>query len=149
MSDYSGGNFAEVNNGDKSTTIIDGTSSANVRTYMNCGAGGGLPSGAVMAFNLAACPSGWSELVAARGRYIVGLPNGGTLAGTTGTELSNNENRAVGQHTHNMWFAAGGSGPRRVNTAENNAGGPITTEVAGSVVGTNAPYIQLLVCQKD
>ena len=51
-------------------------------------------------FNLASCPTGWSELTSARGRYIVGLPSGGTLAGTAGTALSNQENRVVGPHTH-------------------------------------------------
>jgi hypothetical protein len=41
----------------------------------------GVPSGAVLAFDLDACPPGWSELVPARGRTIVGtnpagIPNG-------------------------------------------------------------------------
>ena len=55
----------------------------------------GTPSGAIMFFNLASCPSGWTELTAARGRYLVGLTSGGTLAGTAGTALTNLENRAV------------------------------------------------------
>jgi hypothetical protein len=38
--------------------------------------GGGLPSGAVMAFDLAACPAGWSEYTAARGRFLRGIDNG-------------------------------------------------------------------------
>jgi hypothetical protein len=58
--------------------------------------------GAVSFFNLAACPSGWTELTAARGRYIVGLPVGGTLAGTAGTALTNLQNRSVGRHTHGV-----------------------------------------------
>ena len=32
-----------------------------------------IPAGAVMAFDLSACPEGWTELVSARGRTIVGL----------------------------------------------------------------------------
>lgn len=59
-----------------------------------------IPAGAVMSFNLTSCPSGWSDYTAASGRYIVGLPSGGTLAGTTGTALTNAENRVVGQHNH-------------------------------------------------
>ena len=43
------------------------------------------PAGAVMFFNLASCPAGWSELAAAQGRYLVGVPGGGTLGGTSGT----------------------------------------------------------------
>jgi hypothetical protein len=59
----------------------------------------GVPSG-VIAFMAGACPSGWSEYTAARGRYVVGVPSGGTVSGTVGTALTNQENRAVGQHTH-------------------------------------------------
>ena len=47
------------------------------------------PAGAVMFFNLASCPSGWTELTSARGRYLVGRPSGGALAGTQGTALTN------------------------------------------------------------
>lgn len=55
-----------------------------------------FPSGAVAFFDLAACPTGWSELVEARGRLVVGLQPGGTLRGTQGNALSNLEVR-----THN------------------------------------------------
>jgi hypothetical protein len=48
------------------------------------------------------CPSGWTEFTAGRGRYIVGLPNGGTNAAIVGTALANLENRSVGQHTHSV-----------------------------------------------
>jgi hypothetical protein len=59
-----------------------------------------LPAGLVSFFNLTACPTGWTEFTSARGLYVVGLPSGGTLAGTSGTALTNLESRAVGQHTH-------------------------------------------------
>jgi len=48
----------------------------------------------------AACPTGWTEYTAAQGRYVVGVPDGGTVAGTAGTALTDLENRAVGQHNH-------------------------------------------------
>ena len=64
--------------------------------------GGGVPSTAVMFFNNTVCPSGWTAISAAQGRYLVGLPTSGTLAGTTGTALSNQENRPVGQHNHGV-----------------------------------------------
>ena len=138
---------------------------------------GGVSSGAVMYFNLASCPLGWSELIEAQGRYIVGLPSGGTLAGTTGTALTDGEDRAVGQHNHGASSASAGSHNGHitdVSAQPANVGGTgamwrqnsgsytdpdsnalgahshtITVNNAGSVVGTNAPYIQLLVCQKD
>ena len=58
-----------------------------------------IPS-ALTAYFPDSCPSGWSEYTEARGRYIVGLPSGGTKEGTAGTALSNAENRPVGQHNH-------------------------------------------------
>jgi hypothetical protein len=76
----------------------------------------GVPSGAVMFFDLPSCPSGWTELAAARGRAIVGLPSGGASLGTVGTPLTNLEDRAhahtvdpasvsssaAGNHTHSV-----------------------------------------------
>lgn len=59
--------------------------------------GAGVPSGSVVMFNGAACPEGWSEVVAARGRTLVGLPAGGTVAGIAGSAFSNLENRP---HNH-------------------------------------------------
>ena len=47
-----------------------------------------------------ACPTGWTEYTTLRGRYPGGVPSGGTLEATTGTALSNTENRQTGQHTH-------------------------------------------------
>lgn len=139
------------------------------------GSGTGIvPSGQVAFFNLSNCPSGWTEATSARGRYVVGKPSGGTLAGTAGTALSNLENRPVGQHTHSIsdpghthgpggginsyaggpsgeanWAFAGGSTGLGSAGNTGSAGTGISIQNAGSVAGTNAPYIQYLVCQKD
>jgi len=51
------------------------------------------------------CPAGWSEFTEARGRYVVGLTGGGTLKGTSGTPLSDQEARPVGQHEHTGQFS--------------------------------------------
>jgi len=56
-----------------------------------------FPAGAIAFFDLAACPAGWSEVAAGRGRTVVGLPLGGTVGGTQGTPLTNLEAR---QHPH-------------------------------------------------
>jgi len=137
---------------------------------------GVLPAGMVSFFNLATCPAGWTELTAARGRYLVGLPSGGTLGGTDGTALSNLEDRPVGQHSHTIndpghshsttlyeWNGSlSGSGTlfysRNSNATDGaQAAAPgtasattgITINNSGLVAGTNAPYMQLLVCQKN
>ena len=124
-----------------------------------------IPAGAVISFNLSSCPAGWSELTSARGRYIVGLPSGGTLAGTAGTALSNQENRATGQHSHTVDDPghSHGNATAIIGPGDFGAGGgyiylynsggagysDITLENSGDVAGTNAPYVQLLICEKD
>ena len=128
-----------------------------------CAPGGGVPAGAVMFSNLAACPIGWTELTGARGRYLVGLPGSGTLAGTAGTALADLENRAVGLHNHGITdpkhrhWVNGTGGPQEVDWLIGTAASGnwlvdttgITINDEGTTAGTNAPYLQLLVCQKD
>jgi hypothetical protein len=142
-----------------------------------------VPSGAVMYFNLQTCPVGWSELAAGRGRYIVGLQPGGTLASTVGGALTAGEDRAVGQHAHGIIDPGHAHGifdpghshsyvpPVNLGTGSGNSsakvGGSastgssqtgitidpaltgITVQPSGTVAGTNAPYIVLIICQKD
>jgi len=64
-----------------------------------------VPSGAVMYFDLAACPAGWSQFTDGAGRYVVGITEAtasttANLGGLVGTALGNLENRPVGAHTH-------------------------------------------------
>jgi hypothetical protein len=55
------------------------------------------PSGAVVFFNLIACPSGWMQFAPAQGRSLVGASATGTVGGTVGTALGDLEDRA---HSH-------------------------------------------------
>jgi len=120
-------------------------------TTQTTAASGSTPTGAVMFFNLASCPSGWTALAAAQGRYLIGLPSGGTLTGTAGTALSNLENRVVGLHSHT--YTERPASQVNLASGETNVyvSGPSAAQTsdAGSVAGTNAPYLQLLVCQKN
>src|SRR3990167_9142688 len=59
---------------------------SNLETRVGDGPGTFVPTGMIGLFD-AACPEGWTELTAARGRFIVGVPSGGTVAGTKGTAL--------------------------------------------------------------
>lgn len=169
------------NLGDASHRFMEGWFSGDIHAANCCGVispGGDLPTASVIFFDGVACPAGWVELTAARGRYVVGLPAGGTLDGTSGTALTNVESRPVGQHNHTTSVTDPGHGHTyRSNigggglvylgdggfTAENTAIGNgaetaihsnttgITVGVnnTGAVAGTNAPYIQLLVCKKS
>jgi hypothetical protein len=129
------------------------------------------PAGAVMYFDLPACPAGWTSFDAAGGRYLVGLPAGGTAGAAVGTALSDQENRPTGQHTHGVTdpghFHAVQYDTEQLANTGNTIGGTrmqggtnsgsensdlaftgITIQSAGAVAGTNAPYLQLLVCRK-
>ena len=201
------GNNLHVCNGDPCTVVAPSAAGNLVvessikfadGTTQTTAASGGVPATGVMFFNAAACPSGWTELTSARGMYIVGLPSGGTLAGTSGTALTNLESRVVGQHGHTYsgttdaggshthsisdpghthttlsgppyccvtsgWGVAGSNGSIGYGfvSASSATGVSITSggshshtysgtsANSGSVAGTNAPYIQLLACQKS
>ena len=129
------------------------------------GSGDSIPKGTISFFNLSACPSGWAEKTELKGRYVVAKPDGGTLLGSQGTALTNLENRAVGQHNHGVtdpghkhyMNAMQGTIFYSVRYGDNNGGGNVNTSTSttnisiqnsGSVVGTNAPYVQLLACEK-
>jgi hypothetical protein len=124
-------------------------------------------AGAVTFFDLPDCPAGWTEFTDARGRYVVGLPEGGNLRGTSGTALTNEESRPVGQHNHSgeynhthpitvittatgttfgvQWTFGGSAFVQSGGTS----GGVLQIANAGSVAGTNAPYVQLRACRKS
>lgn len=75
----------------------------------------GIPAGAIMAFALTSCPSGWSEYTAARGRFLRGIDNGAgnDPAGTRAP--GNTQADAFKSHDHPFtdgadWRLTGGSG---------------------------------------
>ena len=133
------------------------------------GGGDSLPKGTIAFFNLSTCPSGWTEKTELKGRYPVGLPSPGTLGQSVGTPLTNGENRSVGQHSHGVTDPGhshtirpnGGDTRYSGNTwgyGDSNWGVPVygtspsttglSIQNSGSVAGTNAPYLQLLACEK-
>jgi hypothetical protein len=62
-----------------------------------------VPTGAVMFFELPACPAGWTDYGALTGRVPVGVGATGTVGGPVGAALADGGNRtinAVPAHTH-------------------------------------------------
>jgi hypothetical protein len=57
--------------------------------------GGTVPSGGIIMVSSGGCPSGWSELTEARGRYVVGVPASGTLLATVGSAMTDAQNLSV------------------------------------------------------
>lgn len=122
-----------------------------------------IPKGAVIAFrDIKDCPAvGWRKSDLTKGRYIVGLNDGGTPNWTTKNEpLADQEDRPTGQHVHDMpgterQESGDGSAMIYKGTAfPHNQGFLLihpkqqTGEVPHAKAGTNAPYVQLLFCEK-
>jgi hypothetical protein len=115
--------------------------------------GGTLPSGLMAYFyRPKSCPSHWTQVIAASGRIVVGLPAGGTAGATFGgPALSPDEDR---KHTHHIsgtlttvvqpvaaasGGAAGGYG----------ANGTYSYSGISEASSSFQPYFQLLLCSKD
>ena len=94
--------------------LLAGTNTAEVFCIgTNCinswsNVGGGVPSGAVMAFNLNSCPAGWAEFASANGRQIIGLGTSGVAEGgshylgeSAGSEVHNLTVEELAPHGHN------------------------------------------------
>lgn len=68
------------------------------------GVGGGVPAGAIMAFNLTSCPSGWSDYTPAYGRFLRGIDQTGvTTVDPSGKRAPGNiQADAFASHSHTM-----------------------------------------------
>lgn len=93
------------------------------------GGAAGAPSGAVMFFNLSACPEGWNELEEARGRSVVGMDgSAATLLGEVGTALGD---LAPVMHSHTIGAGATVS-TNSVSAPHTHASGTFGTDTGGS-----------------
>lgn len=129
-------------------------------SWASLGAGGRIP-GEVAAFNLTSCPAGWSPLVTAAGRVIVGVGNNGTNSYTLGnTGGADSISLSVAQlppHSHSYtdwtgkpygswdwsWSLGSGSNGNSVITSQTNTVG------SGAAIDTRPSYLALLYCQKN
>jgi len=117
----------------------------SIWTCTDFSSGDFTPTGAIMAFNLPSCPTGWANLTSAEGRYIVGMPQGGTLAASIGTALSDGEDRSTDLHTHDT----SGTNILSYTYQGSPSGSRVVTSVQEAGTPNNAPYIQFLYCVKD
>lgn len=118
---------------------------------------GAVPTGALLLFNLGACPSGWTVSVITNQLFIRGLDSG---AGNdiTGTALGATETGGMQDHTHSSTILTGytilnigsvsiGNLKQNPSTASAGAtGNPITGNHGAEVRPAN---VSLLLCSKN
>ncbi len=111
-----------------------------------------VPAGAVLPFDLAACPTGWSAYGAAAGRNIIGT-NVAHARGSTGGEEKHIQTLAeLVAHTHDVTSAnAGGRAKAGPDVSGINGTEQRTSTVAGGGQAFNImdPYVALLYCKKN
>ena len=123
---------------------------------------GGIPSGAVMAFNLSSCPSGWSDFDLGSGRFIIGVgtlgPYSYSLDDIGGEATHTLTQSEMPSHTHSL-LSTYSYNPSGSNSPIWPPIGPVsgsstTTSYTGSAGSSSAhenrpPYLALLYCVKD
>jgi hypothetical protein len=114
--------------------------------------GGGVPSGAVMAFNLSSCPSGWSEYTPARGRFLRGIDTtGSTSIDPSGYRSPGHvQGEAFASHTHNIPSSSigYGAGPSVGGTRTNVVYQDVISKVTGGVE-TRPDNVAVLYCVRN
>ena len=131
----------------------------------------GVPSGAVVAFNMSACPTGWSALASAGGRVIIGVnaSGGNGLSQRTLGEILGEETHILAvtempSHAHVQGdpkvftnTIECGANPGSIcsfrvgsTTDGDSLGVPTTTSAGGGEAHNNMqPSLALLYCQKN
>jgi microcystin-dependent protein len=104
-------------NADNATNATNATMAATAQAAGGTLAQQVVPSGAVMAFNLSACPTGWTAYAAAGGRTIIGVNAAGgnglsqrNLGDTPGEETHTMLVSELVSHSHTILINSAGSG---------------------------------------
>lgn len=93
--------------------------------------GTGIPVGTIAAFALTTCPTGWSEYVAARGRFLRGIDNGAGNDPSGTRAPGNTQADAFQGHAHNYNIPNAGGWTWTLDYAGNAGNYPAVT---GSIV---------------
>ena len=95
-----------------------------------------IEPGTIGIFNDTVCPPGWTAVTDAEGRAIVGLPSGGTIGGTVGTALTDQEDR-----THDHSISADGSHTHFVDIADTTSGNNSAAKTVDDVIESGSTSV--------
>jgi len=111
----------------------------------------GVPSGAVMPFDLASCPSGWSSYNSAQNRTIVGSGGSYGRGSTGGASTVTLTVAEMPSHNHGVdaGSASFGPGDWYLGSANNNNDNWSEYTGGGQPHNNMPPYIALLYCVKN
>ncbi|MBL8919177.1 MAG: hypothetical protein JNJ54_09980 [Myxococcaceae bacterium] len=156
----------------KAADLNDYLNELNVRTLDGGLAARGVPTGAVMFFNLPSCPVGWTVFAAGNGRTLVGFSAGGDagVGAGVGAPLPSGQfpahaHRWSSLATNGIWRTFDSSGGEiqaiNWNNGLNEGGGTgyypftvdplvgVNTSYYTSVEAAGMPYVPLTVCVKQ
>lgn len=118
-----------------------------------------VPAGTVAAFNLAACPTGWSAYTAGAGRVVVGVGTLGTdtytLGGTGGAAMRTLTVAQMPAHTHNYSRARANitdiENDTEIDMVQSITQQTVATSSAGSgqAFDNRQAFVGLRYCQKN
>lgn len=124
-------NSSSIYLGDKKISVVN-----NELTFNDINI---TPPGMIAIFN-GSCPVGWHEVNETRGRYVVGVPDGGVVGLSVGTNLSDGENREVGEHSHGssgLTF----SGSDTLDHSHGDSFSASTTRTGSSTAGSSGSHV--------
>lgn len=111
--------------------------------------GGEVPTGGIIAIDTGACPAGFTELTAARGRFLVGTPAAGTVGGTYGSAHANLTaptftGSALATHQHRMPYSLAEIPTIRTSNANlYGSGAAVTNEGRYTVSATDVADVNI------
>ena len=122
-------------------------------TTQTTAATGGIPTGAIMAFDLTSCPTGWSVYTAAYGRFLRGIDKSGTNIDPSGERAPGNvqnQGTAVNGMSASLGNAQGYSAAMGWGYGTNNvAFGTPTVTLSSTDPETRPKNVAVLYCRKD
>jgi len=131
----------------KITNVANPTAAQDAATKAYVDSNGGVPAGAVMAFDLASCPTGWSEYTPARGRFLRGIDSTGTVDPDGVRAVGSTQEDEFKKHSHGMpqgdknWDSGSGNSSWGFNTSGS------TSETGGDE--TRPKNVAVLFCRKN
>ena len=130
--------------------FCNGTNWISMASSYAGSAGGGVPAGAVMAFNLASCPDGWSEFTVARGRFLRGIDSTGTVDPAGVRAPGSTQEDELKSHSHGIpTQLSGGAGGNGSALSGNNTFKFIAGSTSTGGAETRPKNVAVLFCEKD